>query len=862
MNNFTPLGPYTIAEINEAATFVMQIQFSVNMAASYLTPGAVASPAAAATAVGSSMIPAPYAVNKTGLTLAPSQSYATPTPPAVKEESPLPTILAQIGTALERLTARMEQGSGSTTRYTQNSSDQDCNFCGGPHFIRDCPIVDDYTRAGKCKRNAENKASAMMLNASSPNAIYTQSTEPQPPVRLSVADQVAYHQSAIFKLESRSAGFTPIIKMRNQRQQEASEETSEPVPGPARSTAAPTILTRDPPPHLPAAQSTSRTASARPATPPPAPAASSGLEHPYHNANDAAYAPPQTRNVGAPADKANAPRRDPTYRTLPPVHDPAIAVKIFNQSLETPVTITQRELLSLAPEVRSQYREATTIRRQPSKEATPTTVNLFDSIYANDMAPMPVFNLSVIESYAPEEDEYYERLDYSQFVNADGINGQPPPRVAAIIGDHYDLYYRTLAPGERPDFGMLTVAVESAALRSLHAVVDGTLRVECVIDPGSTIIAMSEEQSTALNLAYDPTIVLKMQSANGAIDPSLGLARNVPFLIGEVTVYLQVHIIRHAPYDVLFGRPFDIITSSVVRNYANEDQTLTIKDVNTGNTATARSSPSRTQRPRGGFSEIEDIEQHDGDVALTISVDEHGGTQSRATCHSRRVIDRHINAATQRIFTAMALALAWDNAARALAWGRAARTRVRKRSSGYSLDQCRASNPVNTHWNDSAPAIQWIFTGVIPRSTNPVNVHRIDAAQPSLWTYIFLDRSRGTMPVILCICHASGCAVLSDASARAALPHARGRHSSGYPQDRSRGTDLVNIHWIAHGAPFQWISTGFLRQCMPLHAPHCLTHAGVIPVDIHCIARAAPLQWISTGFFTRLCFSGFFIDSI
>ncbi|KAF8173317.1 hypothetical protein BJ912DRAFT_1079285 [Pholiota molesta] len=678
MNNFTPLGPYTIAEINEAATFVMQIQFSVNMAASYLTPGAVASPAAAARRKQDRLDARPVAKLR--------DAHA----PAVKEESPLPTILAQIGTALERLTARMEQGSGSTTRYTQNSSDQDCNFCGGPHFIRDCPIVDDYTRAGKCKRNAENKASAMMLNASSPNAIYTQSTEPQPPVH-------AHHQNE---------------KPASTRSQRRDKRTS---PGPARSTAAPTILTRDPPPHLPAAQSTSRTASARPATPPPAPAASSGLEHPYHNANDAAYAPPQTRNVGAPADKANAPRRDPTYRTLPPVHDPAIAVKIFNQSLETPVTITQRELLSLAPEVRSQYREATTIRRQPSKEATPTTVNLFDSIYANDMAPMPVFNLSVIESYAPEEDEYYERLDYSQFVNADGINGQPPPRVAAIIGDHYDLYYRTLAPGERPDFGMLTVAVESAALRSLHAVVDGTLRVECVIDPG-------KEQSTALNLAYDPTIVLKMQSANGAIDPSLGLARNVPFLIGEVTVYLQVPSSDMRPTMSFSG---DHSISSPAPSCATTQMKIRLSPSRTSTPATRRRSLRSHARlgtlvavantaTRGGFSEIEDIEQHDGDVALTISVDEHGGTQSRATCHSRRVIDRHINAATQRIFTAMALALAWDNAARALAWGRAARTRVRKRSSGYSLDQCRASNPVNTHWNDSAPAIQWIFTGVIP----------------------------------------------------------------------------------------------------------------------------------------------------
>ncbi|KAF8171474.1 hypothetical protein BJ912DRAFT_932813 [Pholiota molesta] len=183
-----------------------------------------------------------------------------------------------------------------------------------------------------------------------------------------------------------------------------------------------------------------------------------------------------------------------------------------------------------------------------------------------------------------------------------------------------------------------------------------------------------------------------------------------------------------------------------------------------------------------------------------------------------------VHAATQRMFTAMALALAWDNAARALAWGRAARTRVRecgacacvtKEPNKWNADQCRASNPVNTHWNDSAQAIQWIFTGSVPReqssecsldwccASNPVNVHRINAAQPSLWTYIFLDRSRGTMPVILCICHASGCAVLSDASAHAALPHARGRHSSGYPQDRSHGTDPVNIHWIARAAQIQ-----------------------------------------------------------
>jgi len=77
-----------------------------------------------------------------------------------------------------------------------------------------------------------------------------------------------------------------------------------------------------------------------------------------------------------------------------------------------------------------------------------------------------------------------------------------------------------------------------------------------------------------------------MQSASGDIDKMLGLARNVPFLVGEVTVYLQVHVVREPAYDILLGRPFDVLTRSVVKNFVNEDQTLTIHDPNTGKNAT------------------------------------------------------------------------------------------------------------------------------------------------------------------------------------------------------------------------------------------------------------------------------------
>ena len=102
--------------------------------------------------------------------------------------------------------------------------------------------------------------------------------------------------------------------------------------------------------------------------------------------------------------------------------------------------------------------------------------------------------------------------------------------------------------------------------------------------------------TTALALSYDPTIRLHMVSANGGVDQSLGLARNVPFLVGTITLYLQVHVLRAPAYDILLGRPFDVLTQLVVRNFSDENQTITILDPNTGRKATVPTIPRGTFR--------------------------------------------------------------------------------------------------------------------------------------------------------------------------------------------------------------------------------------------------------------------------
>ncbi|KAI0323141.1 hypothetical protein GY45DRAFT_1265076, partial [Cubamyces sp. BRFM 1775] len=121
--------------------------------------------------------------------------------------------------------------------------------------------------------------------------------------------------------------------------------------------------------------------------------------------------------------------------------------------------------------------------------------------------------------------------------------------------------------------------------------VDNKEYVEAIVDPGCMIIAMSEHVCHALSLAYDPSIRLNMVSANGETDKSLGLVRNVPFRIADIVLYLQVHVIRNAAYDILLGRPFDVLTKSVVKNFENEDQTITIQCPNTGQVATIPTMP-------------------------------------------------------------------------------------------------------------------------------------------------------------------------------------------------------------------------------------------------------------------------------
>ncbi|PBK58179.1 hypothetical protein ARMSODRAFT_991321 [Armillaria solidipes] len=146
------------------------------------------------------------------------------------------------------------------------------------------------------------------------------------------------------------------------------------------------------------------------------------------------------------------------------------------------------------------------------------------------------------------------------------------PAGSLIMADPYLQYLNSLAPGEKPK--QVIVAKDSASLRAVYPVINGAGEEESVVDGGSQIVLMASAIATKLGVAWDPDITIHMQSVNGQLEKTLGLARNVPFLFNDITVYLQVHIIASPAY------------KSVIRNQADGGQIITITDPNTSRRCT------------------------------------------------------------------------------------------------------------------------------------------------------------------------------------------------------------------------------------------------------------------------------------
>ena len=88
--------------------------------------------------------------------------------------------------------------------------------------------------------------------------------------------------------------------------------------------------------------------------------------------------------------------------------------------------------------------------------------------------------------------------------------------------------------------------------------------IENILDSGSQIVVIDRCIAIGLDVSWDPMITVQMEDVHGGLASTLGLAKNVPFKFGEITMYLQCHVQNRAPFKVLLGWLFDVLTESKV----------------------------------------------------------------------------------------------------------------------------------------------------------------------------------------------------------------------------------------------------------------------------------------------------------
>ncbi|TFK60027.1 hypothetical protein BDN72DRAFT_730029, partial [Pluteus cervinus] len=148
-----------------------------------------------------------------------------------------------------------------------------------------------------------------------------------------------------------------------------------------------------------------------------------------------------------------------------------------------------------------------------------------------------------------------------------------------VAGDPVQQFLMTYEGTKKPT---IIAAAEAQTLRTVYPIINRRKQVESLLDAGSQIVSMSREVAVDLGISWNPDVTIQMQSANGSLETTDGLAENVPFVFEGITVYLQVHVIKNAAYKVILGRPFDVLTESVVTNQKEGGQLLTIKDPSSG----------------------------------------------------------------------------------------------------------------------------------------------------------------------------------------------------------------------------------------------------------------------------------------
>lgn len=191
-----------------------------------------------------------------------------------------------------------------------------------------------------------------------------------------------------------------------------------------------------------------------------------------------------------------------SYRNVVPVmaNNPQISQEIFNRSIKGKIELTQEELMAVAPSIRNYYREAVSTKRIPTERVPEREITKV-------FAMQEPFDDGSSISVDWNVDDFKEKDRHPDIVSS-FMHQQSPPPGTRVAPDPYEQYLKELPADAELPMAYTVVADESVILRTVWPVIENHSAVECVVDPGCQIVAMSEAIAERVGLQYDPTVIL------------------------------------------------------------------------------------------------------------------------------------------------------------------------------------------------------------------------------------------------------------------------------------------------------------------------------------------------------------------
>jgi hypothetical protein len=215
--------------------------------------------------------------------------------------------------------------------------------------------------------------------------------------------------------------------------------------------------------------------------------------------------------------------QEPNFCYAVLIKDRVIGNTLFNRMLDMQITVTTCRILATAPEVWKSFKDTTTTHKVPTS-ANPAKAYINTNMQSANQVQLCCHKV------------------------------------------HHNLL----------------IVKESHSLYAIMPKIEGLHKVKCILNSRLQIVSISKAVWQMLNQELNPCWKITMQSANGSCNKSLSLVEKFELKIGGMKLHIQAHVIRNPAYDVLLGRPFNVLTALHIKNYHNESQTITITDPNSG----------------------------------------------------------------------------------------------------------------------------------------------------------------------------------------------------------------------------------------------------------------------------------------